>query len=363
MIDRKKMTTLLINVISVKMLLTFPKIMIINSGNAAWIECIYNILIVIGLFWITTKLYRSNKNIIQLAEMIGKKWLKIIVGVVVFVVLLINYSSIIRIFPETVKIVLLQDFKIEFIIPIFMLAIGIGAYIGLEPIARVNNMFMPLAGIVLLLSLILLIPYFNINNIFPILGNGVYSITVKGINTISLFSDILLLNILLPYCENTSEAKKSGWRAIYISATIGVVILLSYCLIYPYPVSREFMIPVYQLSRVIHLGNFFSRFEVIFQFVWSILVLIYSSIYVYALCYVWQITFDLKYYKPLILPVVIISGIVAVLPSSVVDLVKSERLENIIVYPVAFLLPILFGFYSKKIYNKRTVNEESGESE
>ena len=77
----------------------------------------------------------------------------------------------------------------------------------------------------------------------------------------------------------------------------------------------------------------------------------------------WQITFDLKYYKPLILPVVIISGIVAVLPSSVVDLVKSERLENIIVYPVAFLLPILFGFYSKKIYNTRTVNEESGESE
>ena len=83
MIDRKKMTTLLINVISVKMLLTFPKIMIINSGNAAWIECIYNTLIVIGLFWITTKLYRSNKNIIQLAEMTGKKWLKIIVGVVI----------------------------------------------------------------------------------------------------------------------------------------------------------------------------------------------------------------------------------------------------------------------------------------
>ena len=210
MIDRKKMTTLLINVISVKMLLTFPKIMIINSGNAAWIECIYNTLIVIGLFWITTKLYRSNKNIIQLAEMTGKKWLKIIVGVVVFVVLLINYSSIIRIFPETVKIVLLQDFEIEFIIPIFMLAIGIGAYIGLEPIARVNNMFMPLAGIVLLLSLILLIPYFNINNIFPILGNGVYSIMVKGINTISLFSDILLLNILL-------NLSLPGFKRIYDS--------------------------------------------------------------------------------------------------------------------------------------------------
>ena len=38
MIDRKKMTTLLINVISVKMLLTFPKIMIINTGIAEGIE-------------------------------------------------------------------------------------------------------------------------------------------------------------------------------------------------------------------------------------------------------------------------------------------------------------------------------------
>ena len=96
--------------------------------------------------------------------------------------------------------VLLQDFKIEFIIPIFMLAIGIGAYIGLEPIARVNNMFMPLAGIVLLLSLILLIPYFNINNIFPILGNGVlqyngqrnkYNFTVFGYIAVEHSASIL----------------------------------------------------------------------------------------------------------------------------------------------------------------------------
>ena len=75
-----------------------------------------------------------------------------------------------------------------------------------------------------------------------------------------------------------------------------------------------------------------------------------------------QITFDLKYYKPLILPVVIISGIVAVLPSSVVDLVNLNGWKHNSI-PRGILLPILFGFYSKKIYNKRTVNEESGESE
>lgn len=363
MISEKMMTSLLVNLISVKMLLTFPKIMITNSGNSAWIELIYNSIIVFLIFLLTASLYKSKENVIELAEKAGGKWLKAVVGIMVFVVLIINYSSIIRIFPETVKIVLLQDFKIEVIIPIFMVAIGIGAYLGIEAIARVNKIFMMLAGVVLVGSVLLLVPYFNIKNIFPILGNGAYSIFVSGINTISLFADILVLNVLLPHLKNYKKAAKSGKRAILISSAVGIVIMLSYCLVYPYPVSGEFIIPVYQLSRVIRLGNFFSRFEVIFQFVWSILVLIYSSVYVYTICCVWQTTFDLKYYKPLILPVILISGIVAMLPSSVVDLIRFERIESLIVCPIAFGFPIIFGLYTKKIYKKSLNGKEECENE
>ena len=61
------MTALLINVISLKMLLTFPRIFIINSANAAWIQALYNTLVVFLIFFATTKLYRGNKNVIQLA--------------------------------------------------------------------------------------------------------------------------------------------------------------------------------------------------------------------------------------------------------------------------------------------------------
>lgn len=358
MLQRKEMTTLLITVISTKMLLTFPRIMIINSGNSAWMQAIYNVIAIFLIYFVTTKLYRGNKNIIQLAEKSGGKPLKIVVGIITFIVLMIKLVSVMRIFPETVKIILLKEISFELIIVIFILAISLGAYIGIEPLAKINYMFLPLAGIVLLVFLLLLIPYYKVENILPIFGNGLKSIFAGGFHTISIFSDILLLNVLLPFCENNSEAKKAGRKAIVISSTIIIVILLTYCLIYPYPVSKNFMLPVYQLARVIHLSSFFSRFEAVFQFIWSIIMLLYLSIYIFAMCYVWQITFGLKYYKPLILPIAIISGVICILPSSLIDLIRSEDVQNIIIYPVAFLLPIIFGIVSRKYYGKKVKRKE-----
>ncbi len=358
MLQRKEITTLLVNLISAKMLLTFPRIVIENSGNSAWLEIIFNTVMAALLFLVTVTLYRGKKNIIQLAEMSGGKGLKIFIGIFVFTVLIINFASIIRIFPETVKIVLLQDFRVEVIIGAFVVAIALGAYIGIEPLAKINNIFMVIAGAVFLAFVLLLLPYYNIDNLLPIFGNGFGGIFFRGLNTLSLFSDILILNILLPYCENYSEAKKSGWRAIYLSAAISLIIILAYCLIYPYPESKEFMIPVYQLARVIYLSSFFSRFEAIFQFVWSLVLFLYAAIYVYVLCYVWQITFGLKYYRPLIFPVVIISGVIALLPSSLIDLVSVEEWENIAVYPISFLLPIIFGLVSRKYYGGKKIGKE-----
>lgn len=353
MLQRKELTALIINVIITKMVLMFPKSIIENSGNAAYLQALYNIIIAFTLFIFISKVYKGKKNVIELAGMAGGRTLKIIVGITVIISLMLNYASIIRVFPETIKIVLLQNFNVELITVIFMTVIGLGAAMGIEALGRANYIFLPIIGAIFVLFLICLIPYYNANNLLPFMGNGAGKIFGSGFNTLSVFSDGLILNIFLPYYENNDEAKKSGRHTIGVSAAVILTILLAYCLIYPYPVSKEFMIPIYQLARIIHLSTFFSRFEAIFQFAWSIMILFYSAIYVYALCFVWQITFDLKFYRPLIIPIVLISGAVALLPSSIIRLIINEKWENIAVYPVSFLLQIIFGFVSNKYYGVR----------
>ncbi len=353
MLQRKKITSLIINAIVIKMLLTFPRSIVLNSGNAAWIQILYNFAFTLLIFAITVKLYKSKKNIIEAAQICGGKPLKIIVGVITAAVLTANYIIVLKIFPETIQVILLQDTQLEIIMIVFVAASIIGAYMGIESISTIHYLFLPIAGIVMLSFLALLIPYYDIDNLFPVFGNGAKSIFLDGMNSMSVFSDIILLNLLLPQMENYGEMKKTGFRAIIIGGITVFLIMFAYCVVYPYPESENFILPVYQLTRVIHLSSFFSRFETFLQFIWTILMLLYSSFYLYMISYVWQTTFNLKFNKPLIIPITIcLFGLSASL-GSVIDAISSESIVNYIIYPFAFLLPIIFGFGLKRVEEKK----------
>lgn len=349
MLQRKKLTGLIITAIAVKMLLTYPRNIVLNSGNAAWLQILYTFLITVLVFLVTAAAYRGRKNVIETAELCGGKFLKVVMGIIVFAILTANIFSTIRIFPETIKTILLQETRVEVILLVFAVVTIIGAYMGLESIATVNYLFLPIAGAVMIAFLALLLPYYRLGNLVPILGNGAKSVFVTGINSMSVFSDIILLNIYLPYMDNYGDYKKGGIKAILIGGVVAVLITLAYCSAYPYPDSKNFIFPVYQLTRMIHLSSFFSRFETFFQFIWSILVLLYAAFYVYSMCYVWQITFNLKYSKPLIVPITIALFTAALLPNSIMDFINSESMIYYIIYPFAFLLPLIFAAPSRKL--------------
>ena len=352
MLHRKEITTLLINAIFVKMLLSFPRNIVANSANSAWIQLLYNTAIALLIFFITAKVYKEKKSVIDIADEKFGKWLKIPVGILISVILIVNFLSIIRIFPETVKIVLLNETDITVIILLFALAAAFGAYMGVESIAQIHYIFFPIAFTIFAAFVLMLIPFYDIDNIMPVMGNGADKIFLNGTAGVSLFSDIIILNLLMPHAKSINDVKNGGYRAILIGGGISVAVMLVYCLVYPHPVSEDFMFPLYQLARIAHLSSFFSRFEAIFQFMWSILVLLYASLYLYMICFVLQQTFALEYYKPLIFPVTVISYSLSLLPGSIVDTVNIERTINTFIFPLSFIIPLVFGFFTgrRRIY-------------
>lgn len=348
MLKEKELVSVTVIAIVVKMLLTFPREIVINSGQAAWIQVLYVSVVAFLLLYLTTRIYKHKRNLIDLAYMTGGKILKIIIGVLLFLILLVNFSSVARIFQETVKIVLLQSTKIENIAVVFSITVAIGAYMGIGSIARVSAIFLPFAGIVFAGFILLLIPHYDLNNIMPVFGNGLNKIFLSGFNSLSLFSDIILLNILIPYCKNLDSVKRIMKKSVIISGALAVIITFIYCLTYVYPVSADYMIPVYQMARMVDISSFFSRFEAFFQFVWTILIFLYSSIYIFAMCYVLQQTFNLKYLKPLIFPVVIIGIAIAGVPAGIDGGLQMEKFVRTLCYPFVFLLPVIFGLITRK---------------
>ena len=348
MLRRKEITSLMINTIFAKILLVFPRTYIINSGNAAWLQMLINAVIVLIVFFITFSVYKEKKNIIEIAAEKGGNWFKIPVGTLLFLILATNFVSVIRIFPETINIVLLKETPTTLILLLFAIAAAFGAYMGIESISRIHYLFLPIAGTVLVLFLIMLSPYYKTENLMPILGNGTKNLFLSGFKTTYLFSDIILLYILMPFSDTLYDIKHGGLKAIIISGAAAFFTLLSYCLIFPYPLSENFVFPVYQLTRMVHLSTFFNRFEAFFQFIWTIIILLYSSFYIYAMCFVLQHTFSLKYYKPMILPVVITLCSFSLLPESAQTVMAADKIVMLAVSIAVLLLPFIFGLMTKK---------------
>ena len=140
MLQNKEITSLIINSIFVKMLLTFPRIVITNSGNAAWLQIILNVLAVLLIYFITILVYKEKKNVIELADEKYGKWLKIPTGIIITLILFTNFLAVIKIFPETIRIVLLKKTPANLIVLLLAAAVFIGAYV-LHP-------KFPLAGVV-----------------------------------------------------------------------------------------------------------------------------------------------------------------------------------------------------------------------
>lgn len=345
--EKNQVICMLINIICIKMIMTYPRVLVQYMGNATWINIIYVSLIVLLLYFFIGKIYKPEYGtFVSAAEKIGGKTLKRITGVIIAAVFILNIAFEVRSYPETVKTVLLEETKMQIIIILYILASAVGAYMGIENNARIHAVFIPIAGVIMLGFFLLSMPYWKMNNIMPVFGNGAKSIFLKGTQNICMMSDIAVLNYLMPHIKIKRDIKNSGYISIIISGVFSLFIIGTYNLIYPYPVSSEFILPVYQISRIVKAGMFFQRWEAFFQFVWSIGMYLYTSLYISVITGIIAEAFDLKYSKILVFPIAVIVTSVAFMINMQNSLIMlAAGVYSMIV--IAFCVPVIYGSIMK----------------
>ena len=331
------LTPLLINIMYVKLLLAVPRNIILAAGSGAWILCIYVTLIELLLFFLISKVYDFSKNLMDIKGGSVKK----VIGVLATVFLVLSMSSVVKIYPETVKIILLKNTPTEIIYIIFSVAAIIGAYMGIESLGKICSLFQPIALFVMVLCFLFLIPNMHLYNLTPVLGKGIKGITLDGLTILSVFSDIFLVFLIAPYGEDRKKIKRAGYKSIIIMGIILTTAMLGYSMIFPYDVSEDFVLPLYNTVRLIQLSDFFGRFEAFFEFVWSISVLIYLSVYLYALSFVWKEAFGLKYKNPLIAPFMCFVALLSYSSVSYIEQNRNFTIYSGILIGTGFIVPII----------------------
>jgi len=326
-----------------RIFLPFPRYLVELSGPAAWLSSVAGLflaLLQVYLFYIILKPY-PGENIMDITERtLGKvagAALNIYYGFF-FITIAAGFT---RIFSEALLVSALPRTPISVVATSFMLIAVMGAYLGLETMARSTRLTYPfvLGGIVVLLFGLL--PRWEISNLFPILGSGPVNVFIKGGFNAAIVTEIFLAAVIVQSFKGQEVFGKITSRAMLMSFGYLIILEMVFIMTINWNSAQESTLPFYQLSRLIYFGRFFQRVESIFIIIWSFIGMIKISLTLYASAFVLAHAFRLPDHRPLVLPLAVIIYSLSFLPP---DLPSSLELERIIrmhgVLP-SIILPVL----------------------
>lgn len=299
-------------------------ILVVSSGLAgmakqdAWIAVI--VTTIIGLLFVSLYAYLGylypNNTLIEMIQLaFGKIIGRIIVACFIFFCI-VNISQVIY-YINSFMIKEYMDKTPPYAIALVcIIALSIALYYGIETIARSAEIFVYYISFMFILAMLLVIPNVKIDNLLPILEDGIVPV-LKGSIQLSGYITWPLILILMIYPKNIDYSKEATrslfrgylWAAflIFISNTMAILVLGS-------NIASKSLYPTYLLATEINVGMILTRVEGVIASVWIITVFFRALLYFYGIVVGMSQLIGLKDYKTIILPV----GLIVLILSDVI---------------------------------------------
>lgn len=352
-IGQKEAVMLVTMCLITELFLTFPAVLANKGQSATWLVMLVATMVAGTAFLPTAILLEKypEKSIVEIGEEllgpVGNAFLTLIF----FLFFLVTTSLILRQYAERTLTVGINALPISVAMIMFLAGAIVACYLGLETINR--SVWVSGFIIISLLFLVQLLPfsYWQLDNLFPLGGPGLKEIFLEGLKRSSLFAEVLLLTIVYPSLPKKT-ARSVGLYSLFLSGLIMVFTIFTAQLVFPAPVFQELSLPTFETSRIIYFGRFIQRLESVFIPLWVLAGLIKVSIGCYLMCIITTRWLKLPYYRPFILPVVVITMAVAFIPANISEAmwVDMQIVRVFGAIPV-FVLPallLLFTFWKQK---------------
>ncbi|MEY2196585.1 endospore germination permease [Neobacillus sp. BF23-41] len=171
---------------------------------------------------------------------------------------------------------------------------------GVEVLGRAAQLFVPIFMFPLLL-LILLIPNFKPENMFPIMERGIMPPVMGAAQPMVWFAEVFLMSILLPFLTDREKGMK--WSMISVVVALLTMVYLDIVSLFVLGESAsDYTYPVFIVFRHISVATFFEHLESILMVVWVLGVFVKFSVFYYALVLGTAQWLDLSNYRPIVFP-------------------------------------------------------------
>ncbi|KJS12320.1 MAG: hypothetical protein JL56_12965 [Desulfotomaculum sp. BICA1-6] len=307
--------TLLFIFISSKVFLAHVTFILHDGMNASWVIPIINTLIgLLGVLLLVAVLNgHPGKDLVEIGEELAGPYINTLFSLFYLAVFVIGAGFTLRFISERVVAGFLPDTPISMVTLSFLVGTVTVAYLGLEAVARTAR-FLVVVLVVSTLALVLLtIPFWQGHVFYPLLGGGVWEVLRGALTTTGTYVQILLLGIIYPFLPQ-GKARLVGVWGVLIAGFFFTIMVLVPILIFSFPTVTEMALPTFEMARIINIGRFGQRMEVVFLPIWVFANMIFMAVSLYAGAAVLARLFKLGDYRPFVLAVTVFTTVTAFIP-------------------------------------------------
>lgn len=276
---RWELFCLVFNSLVYKIFTHYPSSFISIGGSASWATVVYVSIIFFILLLVILHFYTpyASKGLTEaIRERFGNSAARLISVLAVLYFLFSAYyslSAICSALKDVSYIISPRAFTGSFI----LLAAVVIATCGKSAVRRVHSLCALGVGTAAIGIAVLSMRYADIYNLTPILGNGAESIFVKGLSTLFIYSDILVI-FFLPTLKDDIPFKKTVLLSSLAAILVNVLVMSAVALNMPPELAGKMGLPIYPLTKIANFGKFPLRLDNVYHVASIISAILYISL-------------------------------------------------------------------------------------
>ncbi|ANB60317.1 GerAB/ArcD/ProY family transporter [Anoxybacteroides amylolyticum] len=226
--------------------------------------------------------YYPKQTAIEYSEQIVGKWVGKIIGFLFLFFYLHATGIIVREYGEFVIGNFFIRTPLIFVMATMILVCAFAVRGGIEVIARLSEMAVPVVIIVISMFVLLLIPDMELKNMLPTMENGIIPSLKGAIVPQSWFSEFFLIAFLLPYVADQQHVKK--WTVISVLAVCFTLFVINLTVLFVLGnITARFVYPVMSAVRYISIADFLEHLEAFVMAIWVAGAFLKIAVFYYVL--------------------------------------------------------------------------------
>ncbi|KRE72937.1 spore gernimation protein [Paenibacillus sp. Soil750] len=286
-------------------ILITPSGLAAEAKQNAWIAAILSVCIGLLTVFLYQALVRQfpNQTLVQMCETLFGIWIGKIVSLLYFCFFFLLAALVLRNIGDFVVTQVLPDTPLQFILMIFLAVVIMASRQGIETIARTGEIFFPWVMIFFFAMVLFLAPQFRLIQLKPYLGEGIIPVIRASFPfTGTPFMELIVLLMVIPFVNCVKKANKAFFVGTLIAGILLIMITLISILVLGAGITARNLYPSYSLAKMISVGKFLERLEVLMAGIWFITIFFKLTICFYASVLSFAQVIKMEEIRPLCFP-------------------------------------------------------------